>query len=94
MSGDLPAAAANCGQAAALARRAGDARLLAEVALALEGVGDASVSLLIAETSDEALARLDENVGPAPRSRLLSQRAAAAHYLLVLGEIGRLLEAS
>lgn len=80
-SGDLTRAAATCRQAAGVANGADDVGALAEAALVLQDVGDERVSALVAELCDDALAKLPANADPVLRSRLLAQRASAAHYL-------------
>ena len=80
-SGDLTRAAATCRQAAGVAHRADDVGALAEAALVLQDVGDERVSALVAELCDDALATLPANADTVLRSRLLAQRASAAHYL-------------
>lgn len=80
-SGDLSHAAATCRQAASLARGVADIQVLAEAALVLQDVGDESVSALIAELCEEALAGLAAGRDTRLRSLLLAQRAAAAHYI-------------
>lgn len=78
LAGNLDTALPATVAAAAVARSAGRADLLAEAALVIEPVPDPTVAAVITELCQEALASIEH--GPTVRARLLALRSHLAFY--------------